>query len=232
LIYAINALINATLVHVAFNNFAINNKSMQLSAANHSLLLIDYQYLQLLTIRSHNASAVINHIITLSKASKIFGTPALLTTAFAEQQDLIHEIAQIFPEQLPLDRNTMNAMEDPQVADWVSKSGKKKLVMAGLWTEVCLQLTALKALAAGYEVYIITDASGGASLEEHQKAIECMAKAGAILLTTWSYINELQRNWGKEDSNGALAALFKEYGTTFRWDGQLRNYLLSRTAYA
>jgi nicotinamidase-related amidase len=208
---------------------------LSLSAANHSLILIDYQYLQLLTIRSHNASSVINHVITLSKASKIFGAPALVTTAFAEQEDLIREIAQLFPEP-PLDRSTMNAMEDTHVADWVKQRGKKKLVMAGLWTEVCLQLSVLKALSAGYEVYIITDASGGASLEEHQKAVECMAEAGATLLTTWSYINELQRNWGKDDTAGALTTLYEEYGGVagrgFHWDGQLRNYLLSRKIYA
>jgi nicotinamidase-related amidase len=208
------------------------NRNLLLSPGNHSLLLIDYQYLQLLTIRSHNTAAVINHVIALSKASRIFGAPALLTTAFAEQQDLIGDIAQLFPEQIPLDRNTMNAMEDPYVADWVKRSGKKKVVMAGLWTEVCLQLSVLKALEAGYEVFIITDASGGASLEEHQKALECMAAAGAVLLTTWSYINELQRNWGREDTTGALAKLLEEYGnalgTGFRWEGQLRSYLFSR----
>jgi nicotinamidase-related amidase len=210
-------------------------KDFSLSADNHSLILIDYQYLQLLTIRSHNAASVINHVVTLSKASKIFGAPALVTTAFAEQQDLIREIAQLFPEPCP-DRNTMNAMEDEYVTDWVKKSGRKKLVMAGLWTEVCLQLSVLKALAEGYEVYIITDASGGASLEEHQKAIECMTEAGATPLTTWSYINELQRNWEKEDTTGALATLFEEYGGIagrgFHWDGQLRSYLLSRKIYA
>jgi nicotinamidase-related amidase len=208
---------------------------LSLSAANHSLLLIDYQYLQLLTIRSHHASSVINHVVTLSKASKIFGTPALVTTAFAEQQDLIREIAQLFPEP-PLDRCTLNAMEDQQVAEWVKNSGKKKLVMAGLWTEACLRLSVLNALETGYEVSIITDASGGASLEEHQKAVERMAEAGARLLTTWSYINELQRNWEKDDKTGALVTLFEEYGGVagrgFHWDGQLRNYLLSRKIYA
>jgi nicotinamidase-related amidase len=207
-----------------------------LSAGNHSLILIDYQYLQLLTIRSHHTSSVINHAVTLSKASRIFGAPALLTTSFAEQQDLIREIAQLFPDQLPLDRNTLNAMEDRHVTSWVKSNGKKKLVMAGLWTEVCLQLSVLKALDEGYEVYIITDASGGASLEDHQKAVECMAEAGAKLLTTWSYINELQRNWEKEDKTGALATLFEEYGGDagrgFQWNGQLRNYLLSRKIYA
>ena len=209
--------------------------NLSLSTTNHSLILIDYQYLQLLTTRSHNASSVINSVITLSKASKIFGAPGLVTTAFAEQEDLIAEIAQLFPEP-PLDRNTMNAMEDPHVAEWIKQKGRKKLVMAGLWTEVCLKLSVLKALSADYEVYIVTDASGGASLEEHQYAIQCMAEAGARLLTTWSYINELQRSWDKEDTTGALANLFEEYGGIAGqggyWDKQLRNYLLSRKIYA
>ena len=134
-----------------------------LTPDNHALLLIDHQYLQLLTLRSHEASQVINNAQAVAKASKIFGIPTLLTTAFAERQDLIKEIQDVFPEQVPLDRTTLNTWEDTRVVDWVRQTGKKKLVMAGLWTEVCLLLPVLSALADGYEVYFITDASGGAS---------------------------------------------------------------------
>src|SRR5271154_4693345 len=138
-----------------------------LTAENHSLLLIDHQYLQLLTLRSHDASQVISNIQAVAKASKIFKVPTLLTTAFAERQNLIKEVQDVYPNQKPIDRTTLNTWEDPRVIEWVKRAGKKKLVMAGLWTEACLQMPVLSALDEDYEGYFITDASGGASREAH-----------------------------------------------------------------
>jgi nicotinamidase-related amidase len=196
-----------------------------LTPDNHALLLIDHQYLQLLTLRSHEASQVINNAQAVAKASKIFGIPTLLTTAFAERQDLIKEIQDVFPEQVPLDRTTLNTWEDTRVVDWVRQTGKKKLVMAGLWTEVCLLLPVLSALADGYEVYFITDASGGASREAHDMAVARMIQAGAVPTTTWSYVSELQRDWAREETAGEVTKLFEEHGGGFgqglRWEWQL-----------
>lgn len=200
-------------------------KNSLLTPENHALLLIDHQYLQLLTIRSHEASTVINNVQAISRASKIFKVPTLLSTAFAERQELIKEIAAIFPEQTPIDRTTLNAWEDERVVDWVKNTGKKKLVIAGLWTEVCLMLPTISALEAGYEVYIITDASGGASIEAHNMAVQRMIQAGAIPTTTWSYVSELQRDWGREETAGEVTKLFEELGGGFgqglRWEWQL-----------
>ncbi|GGG24639.1 hydrolase [Chelatococcus composti] len=196
-----------------------------LTPDNHALLLIDHQYLQLLTLRSHEASQVINNAQAVAKASKIFGIPTLLTTAIAERQDLIKEIQDVFPEQVPLDRTTLNTWEDTRVVDWVRQTGKKKLVMAGLWTEVCLLLPVLSALADGYEVYFITDASGGASREAHDMAVARMIQAGAVPTTTWSYVSELQRDWAREETAGEVTKLFEEHGGGFgqglRWEWQL-----------
>jgi len=196
-----------------------------LTPDNHALLLIDHQYLQLLTLRSHEASQVISNVQAVAKASKIFKISTLLTTAFAERQELIKEIQDIFPEQVPIDRITLNSWEDPRIVDWVKHTGKKKLVMAGLWTEVCLQMPVLSALADGYEVYFITDASGGASREAHDMAVERMIQAGAIPTTTWSYVSELQRDWSREETAGEVTKLFEEYGGGFgqglRWEWQL-----------
>ena len=98
-----------------------------LTPDNHCLLLIDHQYLQLLTLRSHDASQVISNVQAVAKASKIFKVPALLTTAFAERQDLIKEVQDVYPNQKPIDRTTLNTWEDPRVIEWVRKTGKKKL---------------------------------------------------------------------------------------------------------
>jgi nicotinamidase-related amidase len=202
-------------------------KDILLNPDNHVLLLIDHQYLQLLTVHSHEAATIVNNVQAVSKGSNIFNIPTLLSTAFAERQELIKEIATLFPEQTPIDRTTLNSWEDKRVVDWVRNSGKKKLVFAGLWTEVCLQLPVLSAVADGFEVYFITDASGGGSVESYQMAVQRMIQAGAIPITTWSYISELQHDWSREETAGDVAKLFEEHGGGFgqglRWEWQLLN---------
>jgi len=192
---------------------------------NHALLLIDHQYLQLLTLRSHEASQVIGNATSVAKAARIFKVPTLLTTAFANRQNLIKEIQDVFPGQTPVDRTTLNTWEDQRVVNWVKQTGRNKLVMAGLWTEVCLQMPVLSALANGYEVYFLADASGGASREAHDMAVQRMIQAGAIPTTTWSYVSELQRDWAREETAGAVTKLFEEHGGGFgqglRWEWQL-----------
>jgi nicotinamidase-related amidase len=196
-----------------------------LSPENHALLLIDHQYLQLLTLRSHEAATVINNTTAVAKAAKIFDIPLLLTSAFAERQEIVKEVKDIYPEQVPLDRTTLNSWEDERVTNWVKETGKKRLVMAGLWTEVCLTMPVISALADGYEVYIITDASGGASQEAHDMAVQRMIQAGAIPMTTWAYVSELQRDWAREKTAGPVMQLFEEHGGGFgqglRWEWQL-----------
>jgi nicotinamidase-related amidase len=196
-----------------------------LEPGNHALLLIDHQYLQLLTLRSHEASQVIGNATSVAKAAKIFKVPTPLTTAFAERQNLTKEIQDVFPGQTPIDRTTLNTWEDQRVVNWVRQTGRKKLVMAGLWTEVCLQMPVLSALADGYEVLFLTDASGGAGREAHDMAVQRMIQAGAIPTTTWSYVSELQRDWAREETAGPVAKLFEEHGGGFgqglRWEWQL-----------
>jgi len=201
------------------------NSNNLLEPGKHALLLIDHQYLQLLTLRSHEASQVISNATAVAKAAKIFKVPTLLTTAFAERQKLIKEIQDVFPGQTPIDRTTLNTWEDQRVVNWVKQTGRKKLVIAGLWTEVCLLMPVLSARADGYEVYFLTDASGGASREAHDMAVQRMIQAGAIPTTTWSYVSELQRDWAREETAGAVTKLFEEHGGGFgqglRWEWQL-----------
>jgi nicotinamidase-related amidase len=196
-----------------------------LTPDNHALLLIDHQYLQLLTLRSHDASQVIGNVLAVAGASLIFKVPTLLTTAFAERQDLIKELQDVYPKQKPIDRTTLNTWEDSRVIEWVRGTGKRKLVMAGQWTEVCLQMPVLSALDDDYEVYFITDASGGASREAHDMAVQRMIQAGAVPTTTWSYVSELQRDWSREATAGEVTTLFERHGGGFgqglRWEWQL-----------
>lgn len=196
-----------------------------LTPDNHALLLIDHQYLQLLSVRSHSAEEVVSNAVLTARAAQIFDVPTLFTTAFAERQELIKTIQAVHPQQVPIDRTGLNSWDDERVVEWVKARGKKKLVMAGLWTEVCLNMAVLSALAAGYEVYIVTDASGGSSTEAHERAVLRMVQAGARPTTALAYISELQRDWKHEKTASAVVEQVVAMGGTvaqgFLWEWQL-----------
>jgi nicotinamidase-related amidase len=186
-----------------------------LSPDNHSLLLIDHQYLQMLTIRSHEASELINNAVALVEAAAIFDVPLLTTTAFSERQGLVAPLAEASKAVKPIDRTTLNSWEDQRIVDWVEKTGRKKLVIAGQWTEICVAMPVLSALEAGYEVYVVTDACGGASREAHEMAVERMLQAGARPITTWVYVSELQRDWARAETAEKVTKLFAQRGGAF-----------------
>lgn len=196
-----------------------------LTPDNHALLMVDHQYLQLLALRSHPNELVVNNATFVAKTAKLFNVPTLLTTAFAERQALFQELQAVFPDQVPLDRTGLNSWDDVRVRDWVKATGKKKLVMAGLWTEVCLNLVVQSALADGHEVYIIPDASGGGTVESHELGVQRMVQSGARALSAIAYTSELQRDWGREETAGEVAKLFALHGGGFgqglRWEWDL-----------
>jgi nicotinamidase-related amidase len=138
----------------------------------------------------------------------------------------VHDFdAAVHPEQKPIDRFGLNAWDDERVREWVKNTDKKKLVMAGLWTEVCLTMPVLSALAAGFEVYIVTDASGASSVEAHERAVQRMVQAGARPLSTVSYVSEVQRDWSRADTAERVVKLFEKRGGGFghglKWEWQL-----------
>jgi nicotinamidase-related amidase len=192
-----------------------------LTPDNHALVLIDHQYPQLLSVTSHNPATVTNNVTALAKAAKVFNVPTLLTTGVAERQPLLKEIQAVFPDQKPIDRTSLNSWDDQRVVDWVKQTGRKRLVMAGLWTEICLNLAVLSALGDGYHVYIVPDASGGADAESHAMAVQRMVQAGAIPLSTLAYSIELQRDWARQATVPAVLQIFEQHGHGFskalRW---------------
>jgi len=186
-----------------------------LTPDNHALLLIDHQYLQLITVKSHDTALVDNNATAVAKAARLFEVPTLLTTAFEERQKILKGIQEVFPEQEPIDRLGLNSWDDDRVRDWVEKTGKQKLVMCGLWTEVCLSMPVLDALGDGYEVYIIPDASGGATPESHEIGVQRMVQAGARPLSTLAYLAELQRDWAREETAEDVLQIFVQHGGAF-----------------
>ena len=136
-----------------------------LTPDNCALVLIDHQPLQFTGLNSHDPQTIVNNVVGLAKSAKIWEIPTLLTVVLESRGGkIIQQLQDVFPEQQPLDRTSINTWEDPNVIDWVEKSGRKKIIMAGLWTEICLAMPAIQALGEGYEVYIVTDASGDVSL--------------------------------------------------------------------
>jgi nicotinamidase-related amidase len=200
--------------------------SALLTPDNCVLILIDHQPFQIAGLRSHDTQTMINNVVGLAKAAKIFGVPTLLSTVVEERGGyLIKPLQDIFPDQKPINRTFINAWEDARVVEWVKKSGRTKIVMAALWTEICLAMPVIQALGEGYEVYIVTDASGGVSLEAHEVAIQRMVQAGAVPIT-WTVLgSELQRDWARTATVPALAQMLVDHmgvvGTSFTWEQQL-----------
>ena len=199
-----------------------------LTPDNCALILIDHQPFQVAGVRSHDTQTMINNVVGLAKTAKIFGVPTLLTTVLEERGGyIIKQLQDVFPEQKPINRTFINTWQDERVVDWVKKTGRKKIIMAALWTEICLAMPAIQALGEGYEVYIVTDASGGVSVEAHEMAIMRMVHAGAVPLT-WGVLSaELQRDWARTATVPALAPLLIEHsgviGSSFMWEQQLLN---------
>src|SRR6266446_729746 len=179
-----------------------------LTPQNSVLLLIDHQPFQFANLHSHEPTMVVNNVIGLAKAAKVFGVPTILTTVLEERGGLlIKGLQDVFPEQKPINRTFINAWEDRRVVDAVKKTGRKKVVMAALWTEICLAMPTIHALGDGYEVYIVTDASGGVTVEAHQMAIQRMVQAGAVPITGTVFASELQRDWARTATVPAVAQM-------------------------
>ena len=130
------------------------------------LALVDHQAFQFANLHSHEPTMIVNNVVGLAKSAKLFGVPTILSTVLADRGGyLIKGIQDVFPEQRPIDRTLINSWQDKRVVEAIRKTGRKQLVLAALWTEICLAMTAIHALADGFDVFIVTDASGGASVE-------------------------------------------------------------------
>ncbi len=184
-----------------------------LTPTNHTLLLIDHQPQMAFATRSIDVAELRNNVTGLAKAANTFKVPTILTTVAAKSFSgpLFPELQAVFPDQKPIDRTTMNTWEDQRVVDAVKKTGKKKIVMAALWTEVCLIEPALSAIDQGYDVYIVTDASGGVTKEAHDMAVQRMIQAGAHPITWLQYMLELQRDWARGETYNAVTKIAADH---------------------
>jgi nicotinamidase-related amidase len=202
----------------AYAEPTVNGASSKLlTPQNSALILIDHQPQMAFATHSIDTLTLINNVTGLAKAAKIFKVPTILTTVASKSFSgpIFPAVQAVFPDQNPIDRTTMNSWEDKNFLDAVKKTGRKKLVIAALWTEVCLMGPTLGAIDDGYEVYIVTDASGGVSPEAHEMAVRRMIQAGAMPVTWLQVLLEYQRDWARQETYAAVTSLAKEHAGAY-----------------
>jgi len=188
-----------------------------LTPKNHALILIDFQSQMAFATKSIDAISLRNNAALISKAAREFKVATILTTV-AEKTfsgPMFNEIKDVFPEQKTIDRTSMNCWEDVNVIKEVNIIDKNRIVLAGLWTSVCISDPTLSAIEQGYEVYVITDACGDVSTEAHEMAIQRMLQAGMRPLTSLTYLLELQRDWARSETYNQTVTTAVENGGAY-----------------
>jgi len=191
--------------------------AMLLAPQDHTLILIDFQSQMAFATHSIDATTLRNNAALVSRAAAGFGVSTILTTV-AEKSfsgPMFGEITEAFAGQAMLDRTSMNTWEDAAVIERVNAIGKPRIVLAGLWTSVCIVGPALSALDQGFEVYVIADACGDVSPEAHERAMQRMVQAGARPMTSLQYLLELQRDWARGETYELTTGIARQWGGAY-----------------
>jgi len=190
----------------------IRDPDWLLTPDNAVLALIDYQPEQYAGVRSMGHGELLANVTLLGRIATTFELPVVLSTVYVKHgmSGTNPELRAALPGVPEIDRTTMNSWEDPDFRAAVEGHGRGKLIIAGLWTEVCVAFPTIDALRAGYEVYVVVDAIGGVSRAAHDAAVERMTQAGAIPISVLSLACELQRDWGRDGAE-RLRAVLREY---------------------
>ena len=188
----------------------------ELTIQNSAVVLIDHQPWVAFAVESIDKNVLINNVTGLALAAKTLGVPTVLTTVGAKgsvlADPLFSQISNLFPQVTPVDRTSTNAWSDPSLRAAVNATGRKKLIIAGLWTEVCLAQTVLSSLKDGFEVYFVSDASGGVSKEAHEDAKARMIQAGARPMNWLSVVAEWTPDYTSPERNALTDALLRHGG--------------------
>ncbi len=184
-----------------------------LTPDNCVVALIDFQPQMLFGVSNFDRQTIINNTVALSKAAEVFDVPVILTTVETKSfsGNLWPQIQAVFPDQTPIERSTMNSWDDRNFVSAVERIGKKKIVLAGLWTETCVALPTVQALHDGYEVYVVEDCCGDVSALAHENAMKRVIQAGATPVTFLSVMLEWQRDWAERDTYDAVMDIVKNH---------------------
>ncbi|CAL2070844.1 MULTISPECIES: hydrolase [Streptomyces] len=188
-----------------------------LTPGNCVFLFVDHQPQMFFGTGSGDRTAIINSTVGLAKAARLFDVPAIITTVAAESFSgpALPQLVDVFPDHKLIDRTSMNAWEDQALVEAVRATGRRKIVISGLWTEVCLVLPVLSALGQGYEVYVVADASGGVTPAAHEHALQRMTQAGAVTVTWVQVLLELQRDWARTGTYDGVMEIVKAHAGAY-----------------
>jgi nicotinamidase-related amidase len=189
------------------------SKLEMLTPQNSAIALIDYQPAMYQGVQSNDRLVTFNNVQILAKAAKLFGIPTVISTVAKDSFSgpFMPEITQLFPDHRIIDRTSMNSWLDAGFRDAVNTTGRKKLVVAGLWTEACVLFPTLDLLKEGFEVYVPADACGDISLEAHNRSMDRMTQAGAVPITSLQYVFELQQDWARSETYDGVMEILKAH---------------------
>jgi nicotinamidase-related amidase len=177
------------------------------------VIFIDHQPETLCGVHDMDRQNLVNNVLILAKAAKIFHVPTILTAVRSKgfSGDIMPPLLDLFPDRPPIQRSSMNAWDSQEFTAAVKKSGRKNLLIAALWSEVCLAMPALQALTDGYGVYAVVDASRGNNAAGHDAAIRRVEQAGGVSMTALQVLLELQRDWAREEHYEEVMAVLDEH---------------------
>ncbi|MDR0898031.1 MAG: hydrolase [Oscillospiraceae bacterium] len=176
------------------------------------MLIVDEQPQMFFGVENASRTRILNNVVALAKAAKVFGVPCILTTIAAQtfSGPMTAKLLEVYPGVQPIDRTCINAWEDNNVRRAIDGTGRKKLIIAGLWTEACVTFPTLCAMQDGFDVYVVSDASGGATKEAHDMAMQRMIQSGAKPMTWQQVMLEFQRDWANLDTYDQVMTIVKD----------------------
>ena len=184
-----------------------------LTPDNCAVAFIDHQPQMLFGTSNFDRQSIINNTVALAKATRIFDVPVVLTTVETKSfsGNMWPQLKAVFPGQEPIERSSMNSWDDPKFVNAIAKTGKKKIILAGLWTETCVALPTIQAIHDGYEIYVAEDCCGDVSQLNHDNAMRRVIQAGAKPVTALSTMLEWQRDWAQRDTYDAVMDVVKNH---------------------
>ena len=184
-----------------------------LTPDNCAVAFIDHQPQMLFGTSNFDRQSIINNTVALAKATRIFDVPVVLTTVETKSfsGNMWPQLKAVFPGQEPIERSSMNSWDDPKFVNAIAKTGKKKIILSGLWTETCIALPTIQAIHDGYEIYVAEDCCGDVSQLNHDNAMRRVIQAGAKPVTALSTLLEWQRDWAQRDTYDSVMDLVKNH---------------------
>jgi len=185
--------------------------------ADSAVVFIDQQPQMTFAVASSDRAALINNVTLLARVAKQFNVPAVLTAVETESFSgyIWPQLLDIFPGQPIVERSSMNSWDDAGFRKAIEATGRKNILMTGLWTEVCITFPTIEMLGAGYNIYVVEDCCGATSPAAQEAALSRMVQAGAVRLTTIGAVLEWQRDWKNKEHYNALMGILKQQGGAY-----------------